>query len=329
MSKLTNYIKKHYHALLIIAGILLIVGIAAIIYLRFKGFINFVTVDKEISDESLASYTDNNDILLPLLDKDGYILKRDVENILVLGNGPFADDYGKKNSLASMLEKSTGANVINCALSGTHATQTDPDNVLTNPLDVYTSYYLCSYMAFPEAVGENVETAYKMLDDNNPPRAREVLDTLASLDMSQVQVVIIMYDLTDYYENRLLSLDETELVEASFSGSLYRTVNFINVIYPETRIIVSSPYYNPQKDASGEYVSAELVKNDYGTPSNYFYSLGGAIQAVSTCSFLDNYFGTITEANYSEYLDKDERHLNKAGKELLTKRLTDFILAFN
>ena len=329
MSNLKNYIKKHYHTLLIIAGILLIVGIAAIIYLRFKGFINFVTVDMEISDESLASYTDNNDILLPLLDKDGYILKRDVENILVLGNGPFADDYGKKNSLASLLEKSTGANVINCALSGTHATQTDPDNVLTDPLDVYTAYYLLNYMAFPEAIAENVETAYEMLGDKNPPRAREVLDTLSNLDMSEVQVVVIMYDLTDYYENRLVNLDDTEVDEVSFAGSIYRAVNFINVIYPETRIIVSSPYYNPQKDASGEYVSAELVKNDYGTPSNYFYSLGGAIQAVSTCSFLDNYFGTVTEANYSEYLEKDERHLNKAGKELLTKRLTEFITAFN
>ncbi|MCR4617024.1 MAG: hypothetical protein K5669_02420 [Lachnospiraceae bacterium] len=323
-----KFIKTHLHTLLILAGILLIIGLVAFIVLRFTNFINFVTIDKEISDEAIASYTDNNDIVMPVLDKDGYILKRDVENILILGNGPFALDKDSKNGLAAMLADKTGANVINCALPGTYACQIDTENILTNPMDVYSPYYLAMYKAFPEAVSEQFDAAYKALGSDNPEGAKEVLDTLSSLDMSTVQVLVLFYDLTDYYMDHPRDSKDAALDEGSFGGNIYRTVHLFNAVYPEVRIIVMSPYYNPAKDDNGNEISAELVKNSYGNPSAYVYAEIGTVQSICTASFMDNYFGSITEDNYTGYLNSDGRTLNKAGRELMTKRLVSFITAF-
>ena len=41
-------------------------------------------------------------------------------------------------------------------------------------------------------------------------------------------------------------------------------------------------------------------------------------------SFIDNYFGTINEDNYQEYMT-DHLHYNNAGREKLAERIADII----
>ena len=52
------------------------------------------------------------------------------------------------------------------------------------------------------------------------------------------------------------------------------------------------------------------------------------VQIHSTASFIDNYFGSINEENYSKYLT-DGVHLNSEGRHLLIDRLVYAINYFN
>lgn len=320
--------KKHLHHLIIIFPAVLIVGLIVFAILRFNGFINKVTIDTEISQEDLESYEDNYDIIVPLLDKDGYLVKQDVRNVLVFGNGPFAEDRDSENGMASLLSEALGgANVINCAISGTYATPLDNDNPLDNPMDVYTPFYLTSLMAFPGYVEDNIDAAPALLGDENPPDAAEVIETLKNLDPETIDIVVFFYDLTDYYLERPCFFDLESISAETFGGNVYYAVNMINSMYPHIRVICMSPYYNSFTDKDGNPVSAELKKNKWGTPGNYVLAEGGGIQVFTPSSFIDNYFGSIDENNYKKYLS-DERHLNQDGRKLLVERLSDVILMY-
>ncbi len=320
--------KKNTHIILIIAPIVLIVGLIIFAVLRFRGFLNHVTIDKEISDEAIASYEDNYDMIMPLMDEQGYVIKQDVRNILVLGNGPFAEDRDSEEGMAMMLKEATNAHVINCALEGTYATQTDLRDPLSNPLDIYTPYLLSTLLTFPDQITETIDTGMALLGDKNPPHASEVIETLKNIDLNEIDIVVIMYDLTDYHLDNPTNIEDIQEAADTFSGNVLLTANMISIMYPRVRVICMSPFYNSRRDDSGEFVSAELFKNTYGSPSEYVLSEGGGIQIFTPASFVDNYFGSITEDNFRDYL-KNDTQLNVEGRKLLVKRLTDAIYYFD
>ncbi len=320
--------KKHLHWIAMAGLGLLIIGLVVFAILRFRSFLNPVSIDKEIDDEAIANYEDNYDVIMPLMDANGYVVKQEVKDILILGNDPFAQDRDSKDGMAAMLAEKTGAYVINCAISGTYATQTNIQDPLANPLDVYTPYYLSTFLSFPDTVIGNIETGANLLGENNPPDAAQVLDTLKNIDLNEIDMVIIFYDLTDYYLNHPTYITEIEEAADTFAGNILLAANMITVMHPHVRVICMSPYYNSFTDENGEHKSAELVRNDYGTPGDYVLSEGGGIQIFTSGSFVDNYFGSITEDNYTPYL-RDNKNLSKEGRELLVDRLVYFINYYN
>ena len=312
--------KKHFHVWMIVIPLLIIIALIVFTILRIRGFLNPVTVDREIDISALDEYEDNYDVIMPLMDKEGYIVKQDVKNIIVFGNDPFAEDRDSETGLAAKLAKATGANVINCAISGSYASQTVVGEPLLNPMDVYTPYYLCTLASFPEQFSEVVDEGGRLLGENKPADADEVIETLKNIDLSTVDMAVFFYDLTDYYMDHPTYITEISKAEDTFSGNMYLAVNMLSVKFPNIRIICMSPFYNPMTDDEGNVISAELVKNSYGTPGDYVLSEGGGVQLYTANSFIDNYFGSINQENYEPYL-LDSRHLNEAGRDLLIKRL--------
>jgi hypothetical protein len=323
-----TFFKKHLHKILIWLRIIVILLIGLFAFLRIKGFIKPIIIDREISDWDLENYKDNNDFIFPLMDDNGYVIKREHKNILIFGNGPFAEDRDSKDGMANMLEEELGVNVINCAVSDSYGAMRNSTDLTEYPMDIYSPYYLVDYMAFSDKLQDAVDEAVLALDTENPKDGKEVLETLANIDMSEVDTVVFMYDLTDYYMDIPVSLENLETAQNTFGGGILKAVNDIATLYPETRVIVMSPYYNGMTDEKGNEISAELVKNSYGVPSDYAISLGGDLQVYSKASYIDNYFGTINEANYKKYL-KDNTHLNQEGRKLIVERLVDAITRFD
>ena len=64
---------------------------------------------------------------------------------------------------------------------------------------------------------------------------------------------------------------------------------------------------------------------DLGNGSLNHYLVKEA-EAVMDCgvSFVDNYYGTINEDNYKEYM-RDHLHMNEVGREKVADRIADII----
>ncbi|MDR0221830.1 MAG: hypothetical protein LBI54_10575, partial [Lachnospiraceae bacterium] len=118
-------------------------------------------------------------------------------HILCLGNNPFSDDRGP-TGLAALIAEETGGVTYNGAFpDSTVASKTS----VQEPQDAFGLYYVTialvnKYYSFLR------QYAFKMDD----PRYLEAADTLAGVDMEKIDVIIIMYDTTDY--NRLSPADD-------------------------------------------------------------------------------------------------------------------------
>ncbi len=323
--------KKHIPIILIVIPALVIVALITFAILRVRAWIYTIQPPAEVYSEKIdAEFGEGSyDVILPLMDENGFAVKQDVKKILVFGNDPFANIPDSGSSMAAMLARKTGADVINCAVSGSYMCQSEAGNVLSDPMDVFTPYYMSVLTLFPEEVGETFDSAQQMLGSDLPPEFPAIRKALSELDLSTVDLIVFMYDLTDFYMDHPLSVGEIEAKEDTTSGNLRLAVNLFEKFLPDTRIICMSPYYNAFTDKNGDPESAELHQTSEGhTPSDFALSVGGAVQIHSTASFIDNYFGSINEDNYEDYLT-DGIHLNEAGKELLTDRLVYAIKLFD
>ena len=323
--------KKHIPIILIVIPAVVIVALLIFAVLRIRAWINPVKPPTEVYSQNIDAElgVSTYDVILPLMDENGFGVKQDVKKILVFGNDPFASSRGDSDSMALLLSEKTGAQVINCAISGSYMCETSADDILSEPMNVFTPYYMSVLTLFPGEVNDTFDEAQALLGEALPPEFPDVRYALANLDLDSVDLIVFMYDLTDFYMDHPLSVGEIEAKEDTTSGNLRMAVNLFQKFMPGTRIICMSPYYNEFKDADGNPESAELHRTFEGqSPSDFAMSVGGAVQIHSTASFIDNYFGSINEENYSKYLT-DGVHLNSEGRHLLIDRLVYAINYFN
>lgn len=278
----------------------------------------------DIFKDGQGSYDDSWDSILPLTDENGKMIVNDASNIVVFGNAPFADDRGSSDNLASLIAKETGATVYNCSISGSYlaAQHTNFDPTLT-PMDAYCLYWLVNLAAGVPLDGYYNDAA-KALGDKTPPEAEEVVNTLKTLDFNTIDTVAIMYDATDYLLGNAMYNDDNPTDPTQFTGNLEASIEVLQSLYPQIRIIVMSPTYAYAIDEDGNYVSSDIyIYNSRDVLSTYVikecYSAN-----LHSVSFMDNLYGSITEDNAKEYLT-DNLHLNVKGRKLIAKRFEYFL----
>jgi hypothetical protein len=112
--------KKHIPIILIVIPALVIVALITFAILRVRAWIYTIQPPAEVYSEKIdAEFGEGSyDVILPLMDENGFAVKQDVKKILVFGNDPFANIPDSGSSMAAMLARKTGADVINCAVSG-------------------------------------------------------------------------------------------------------------------------------------------------------------------------------------------------------------------
>ena len=278
----------------------------------------------DIFKDGQGSYDDSWDSILPLTDENGQMVITDASNIVLFGNAPFADDRDSSDSLANLIAKETGANVYNCSISGSYlAAQELNFDPTVAAMDAYCLYWLVS-LATGAPIDNYYVQAAEQLGDKTPADAEEVINTLKTLDFNTIDTVAIMYDATDYLLGNPMYNDDNPTDPTQFTGNLEASLDILQSLYPQIRIIVMSPTYAYAVDENGDYVSSDMyIYNNRDVLSTYVikecYSAN-----VHSVSFMDNLYGSITEDNAKEYLT-DNLHLNVKGRKLIAKRFEYFL----
>lgn len=307
--------------------IILLLAVVISIVLLIRKFSNWgVLVDiNNLADDPDDRYPNCMDEFFPLLTGTEDAVNDDgITNILVFGNHPFSDDRDSEDSLANIIAREANATVYNCAVDGSClSTQFPYFATDKNPMDAYSFYWLM-VLATTDSNAQYYPAAVEALGDEAPAEAQEVYDTLTSLDFNTIDVVVVMYDATDYFLWRNLYNPEDSTDITGFAGGLEAGIELLQTYYPNIRIIVMSPPYAFAK-VHGEYISSDirLVNGEFGLSS--YVGLEAQAAFSRGVSFVDNLYGSIHEDNASEYL-LDNFHLNVEGRKIVADH---FIYALN
>lgn len=316
-SKVANTILKiNWHL------VLLLVFIACVIFVIYK-FVNWkneidpntLFTDEELMSEPEIETLDN---ILPNSAAEGSPAALDgVTNIVLFGNGPFAEDYGTINCLSETIAKMANATVYNCAVPGSHLAATnDTFSVEADAMDAFNFYWLTTFAALDNEVP--CKEALTNAPEALPPEAQQVYDILTDLDFSKIDVIGIMYDATDYLQGRTLYNVSNETDIQTFYGNLTAGIELLQTTYPHIRIIVMSPTYAYAVNSEGEYVDSDIFVYNEHPLSTYALMMDRSTSNLGV-SFVDNFYGTVNVLNANDYLI-DNMHLNNDGKQKLAER---------
>ena len=169
------------------------------------------------------------------------------------------------------------------------------------------------YVAYDISIGDftNLETVATFHTDD--PQYQAAIDALKSADFSSLDYIAIMYDAVDYENGMAMYNDQNEDDLTCYVGSLSNALQLIRDKYPWISIVFLSPTYAEHDNGDGTYSDARTLNLGNGTLNQYWQ------YAYDTCanlgvSFLDNYYGSINDSNYTEYLTDDHFHINAAGR---------------
>lgn len=277
--------------------------------------------------------TESYDNIIALTDVEGNIIAPNLEDglsIAIFGNGPFAEDRNSEDGLANMLAEATGATVYNCAINGSSLVSTLPytPDMSINPWDAFNFYWMSLFSTDLEVeyfFGEALET----LGADAPPEAAEIHEIFSTLDFDTVDIIVVMYDATDYFAGYPAYPTEDIPPIQSFAGNLEAGLNILRQQHPNTRIIVMSPTYafSDRLDENGSYISSDIVRYGSDSLSTYICKAAESCSAAQV-TFVDNFYVTFNEDNALDYLS-DNMHLNAAGRKKVIERLVYAINYFD
>lgn len=238
--------------------------------------------------------------------------------ILCLGNNPFADDHGN-TGLAAMIASKTNATVYDCSF---------PDSSAACKYPIYNPQYTKDHFNFyyvVECFRNNEFTAISSIaNDEADPRYAESVEVMKTVDMDKVDIIVIMYDSTDYNVGTPSDNPDNPYDVTAFTGGLRTTINNIKSTWPYIRVFVMSPTYAQYMDEDGELHNGTITDLGNGTLNHYLVKEADAVMDCGV-SFVDNYYGTINEDNYQEYM-KDHMRYNEEGRESWQNELQTLLI---
>lgn len=311
--------KKRFHVNLHLVMIAAIIIIAAISVYRLNRW-NKGTI-LEDDGENIDTSQFDIEVLDMILPMDASLLegRKDdgVNTILCLGNNPFTDDRDK-TGLASLIAAKTNSVVYDCAFPYSSAACKYPVYNPEYTKDHFNFYYVV------ECFKNNEFTAISSIAGDEPdPRYSETVEVMKTVDMDKVDMIVIMYDSTDYNIGTPSDNPDNPMDVTAFTGGLRVTIENIKNTWPYIRIFLMSPTYAQAMDEDGNITNGTITDMGNGTLNHYLIKEADAAMDCGV-SFIDNYYGTINEDNYQEYMT-DYMHYNNAGREKLADRIAEII----
>ena len=288
--------------LALLAAILLVIVVAVIRFLVWNKGTDLKIHIGQNKDQYIIEVNDNmvylSDSKLEGHEDDG------VTTVLCLGNEPFSQDISD-TGLAGQIASLGNCNVINAAFPNSQVT-CENASYSTESLDTMDDIFNLFYVSYAISIGDfsSLETVASAHTEDDT--YQQSVDALKNTDFSKVDIIAIMYDGTDYINGMAMQNPDVPDELTTYVGSLTNSFQLLQDKYPYIRIVFMSPYY-----AEYDGTSSRTTDLGNGTIVNYFqwaYDTCGS----SSVSFLDNYYGSVNETNYSEYLS-DGIHLNADG----------------
>jgi len=303
----------------ILAAIVVIAGIAALrLYLWDKGTTSNREADIEQVDPSEFD-VEAMDMIIPIDSSrlEGHDTDGDLE-ILCLGNNPFTDDRSE-TGLANLIAQKTGAKVYDAAFPDSSTCYHNFPIIDSFPWDHYNLPSLANVLLAGEF--KTLHSALQYVEDQS--LYTPGIEALESVDMNKLDAIIIMYDSTDYNSGTPCMNEAVPDDVTAFTGGLTFFLNIVNQYWPHIRVFVMTPTYAQFMDENGKLYSG--TTKDIGSGALPYY-VQNEITATVSCGYsvIDNYYGTINEDNYTEYMS-DYKHYNDAGREKLADRISDII----
>lgn len=240
-----------------------------------------------------------------------------IRTVVALGNSPFSDNRDADDGVINLVSRMTDATIYNCSVADSHLAASNNTFIAEeDPMDAFNLYWLTTLITMQNT--RICESALEVMGDAAPMDARYAYDTLSTLDFQNVDVLAIMYDASDYLEERPLSNTEYSSDIQTFTGNLNASLELLCDAFPHMRIIVMSPTYAYYVAEDGEYISSDIHKSNGASLSTY----AGLLENIAypyMVSYLDNIYGTVNEINADDYL-LDHLHLNAAGRQKLAER---------
>lgn len=301
--------------------LILIVLIAAVGSIKLIRWNKGKESDYDPNEISTEFDTEPEDFFVPLDSATAKLQKDDgITSILLLGNGALAKTKGKEDSIGAQLETLTKGKVYDASLNHTYLSVKNAVYEDSYQTDVFSLYWISHCIASGD---------FTLLTDNarsweGDESVQETVAMLENLDMSEIDVITIMYDYHDYEAGRLLAGPYDEAMAATCCGCLLQSIRLLQQAYPHIRIIVSSPYFAYAEDEDDVLKPGSTYDMGQGNLADYMIAYKN-IAVDSNVSFIDNYFGTITEDNHKEYLEDNLQNLNKKGRRAIAERIAAYI----
>lgn len=237
--------------------------------------------------------------------------------ILCLGNNPFADDKNIDN-LAGRIASKTGSVVYDGSFPYSTAAIKYPTYNPEFTRDYFNLHYVVECLRTGDFTYMEKFAGYEP-----DPRYAESTEILKKVDMEKVDILVMMYDSTDYLVCTPSDDPDSPFNLTAFTGGLRSGLQTIKATWPHIRIFLMSPTYGQYLDENGELHSGTTY--DAGNGTLYHYVVKESEVAMDCgVSFIDNFLGTINEDNYEHYMT-DHIHYNDEGREKLAERISDVI----
>lgn len=299
--------------LILLGAIVLVIGFSAFrLYKWNKGTPSDYDPNYQTTDFDIETL----DNLIPLAPdkREGYV-DDGVTTILCLGDDPFSLERGE-NGLAEQIAKKTGATVHNGSFTGTTMAAQFASYNDGYILDAFSFSYVAKSLASGDF--DLMKTAATYSYDENFAKTAQML---SELDMNTVDMICVMYDGSDYVNKRPCDDPNAPYAEITYTGALRSGVEAIQEAYPHIRIVVMSHTFCHSINEEGNFQNGDRADLGHGTLSHYLQKERDATMDVGV-SFIDNFYGSINEDNYLDYMT-DYIHFNDAGRELLAQRFAD------
>lgn len=240
-----------------------------------------------------------------------------VTTILCLGNNLLTDETGK-GGFTSLLADETGATVYNGGF---------PESTIGARYSTYNESYPRDNFNLPYVAESICTRDFGRLEaaaaTEQDAKYMETVETLKSIDYNKVDMIAIVYDAADYL-TLIPSDNPNDPYELStYTGGLRNAIEDIQATYPYIRIVVMSHTFAHSVDENGNYQNGGST--DLGNGALPHYLLKEVDVSISCgVSIIDNFYGTINEDNYQDYMT-DYIHLNDAGRKVMAERLAELV----
>lgn len=306
--------RLNIHLILLAVIVLIIIFCAVKLYIWNKG----VPSDYDPNRQTTDFDTEAMDYIIPLApDKLEGREDDGVTTILCLGDDPFSLDQGS-GGLAEQIAAKTGATVYNGSFTGT---------TMAVQFEDYNDGYILDAFAFVNVAKSLASGNFDLLStaasysfDQAFP---QTVSTLESIDMNSLDMICIMYDGSDYINRRPCEDPNHPDNPQTYTGALRSGIQAIQEAWPHIRIVVMSHTFCHNVNEEGNFENGDRLDLGNGTLSHYLQKELDTTSELGV-SFIDNFYGSINEDNYLDYMT-DYIHFNDAGRELLATRFAECI----